>query len=234
MKTFVAAAILIASGALCSHAAAASLDCARATAPDERAVCEDSRLSDLDSALGRANTQARAQAGREGVAKLTIVARGIMADRRACGTAWGCLAAVYLGGLQSYQEFGSTVPVTGGFTALEIAGGAAPESRRLPARPGQCVTTRVVGIGARLEGEPPGSFESGTSVDFANGGHQVSYEQEAGIIASRPGDPVVMCLTSIPRACPPGDDRGRVYIVTSLRNRLSWLLPDSQHMCGGA
>jgi len=96
------------------------------------------------------------------------------------------------------------------------------------------VTTQVVGITARLEGEPQGSFESGAAINFANGGHQVSYDPEPALIASRPGDPAIMCLTTVPRACPPGDDRGRYYTVTNLCTRASWSLPDSQHLCGGA
>ena len=43
-----------------------------------------------------------------------------------------------------------------------------------------------------------------------------------------------MCLTSIPKHCPPGDDRGRKYTATNLRTRGSWSMADSQHMCGGA
>jgi uncharacterized protein len=213
---------------------AASFDCARAAAPDERAVCADPRLSELDDALGKANAEARASSGGPEAAKLGTVARGILADRRSCGTAWGCLVGVYVGGLQSYQRFGSAVPIPDWVTAMDIAQGRAPESGTLPAKPGQCATTQVASITSRLEGEPPGSFDSGTAINFANGGHQVSYEREPALIASRRGDRVVMCLTVIPRACPPGDDRGRYYTVTNLRTRASWCLPGSQHLCGGA
>jgi hypothetical protein len=48
------------------------------------------------------------------------------------------------------------------------------------------------------------------------------------------GDSVKLCLIFIPEDCPPGDDRGRFYRATNLRNGESWELPDSQHMCGGA
>lgn len=213
---------------------AASFDCARAAAPDERAVCADPRLSELDDALGKANAQARAGTAGPDAANLAAVARGILADRRSCGTAWGCLVGVYAGGLQSYQRFGSTLPTPDWVTAVDIAQGRAPESGSLPAKPGQCVTTQVASVTARLDGEPPGSFESGTAINFANGGHQVSYEREPALIASRRGDRAIMCLTVLPRACPPGDDRGRYYTVTNLRTRSSWSLPDSQHLCGGA
>ena len=52
--------------------------------------------------------------------------------------------------------------------------------------------------------------------------------------ASRPGDVVRVCLVSIPRPCPPGDKRGRVYKTTNLRTHGEWTLPDSEHSCGGA
>ncbi|MCR0984440.1 lysozyme inhibitor LprI family protein [Roseomonas populi] len=213
---------------------AASFDCARAAAPDERAVCADPRLSELDDLLGAANRQARAEATSDEAPRLTVVARGILADRRGCGARRGCLLAVYAGGIESYRRFGSSTSLPNWLSATDMAEGAAPESNAPPARIAACTATRVADIGARLEGEGPGEFSSGTSVVFANGVRQVSYEREEAVIASKPGDRVVMCLTVIPRACPPGDDRGRYYSVTNLRTRASWSLPDSQHLCGGA
>ena len=215
-------------------ALAASFDCARAAAPDEQAVCADPHLSELDSALGAAYAQARATTPKEDLASLTTIARGILADRRRCGATRGCLLAVYVGGLHGYQRFGSGIAPPDWVNALDMADGTAPESSGLPGRPGQCVTTRVTQVAARLDGDKPGAFDSGTSISFANRGFQVSYDREEALIASRPGDRVVMCLTIIPRACPPGDDRGRYYTVTNLRTRGSWSLPDSQHLCGGA
>ena len=50
----------------------------------------------------------------------------------------------------------------------------------------------------------------------------------------RVGDPVTLCLVSIPRNCPPGDDRGKVYSAANWRTQERWSLPDSQHSCGGA
>jgi hypothetical protein len=118
---------------------------------------------------------------------------------------------------------------------LTVLGAAGASAEGLPTKIGQCVDTTIKSLGTRLEdgtGTPvPGS---GSSVSFANGGSQVSYEQMAAVDTSRPGDPVKMCLVSIPRHCPPGDDRGREYKTTNLRTHKSWRLPDSEHMCGGA
>jgi hypothetical protein len=106
----------------------------------------------------------------------------------------------------------------------------------LPTRLGQCSQTTISKIATRLEdgvtGRPtPGS---GSAVQFANDGYQVSYDAIPQITRSRVGDPVRMCLVSIPKGCPPGDNRGREYETTNLRTRQSWRLPDSQHSCGGA
>jgi hypothetical protein len=51
---------------------------------------------------------------------------------------------------------------------------------------------------------------------------------------SRIGDQVRLCLVSLPKDCPPNDDRGYVYKALNLRNHESWDLPDSEHSCGGA
>ena len=99
-----------------------------------------------------------------------------------------------------------------------------------PTRIGQCVGTRVKEVGTQLENTPG----SGSLVTFTNGGVQVSYDQVREVDKSRRGDRVSMCLVSIPKDCPPGDDRGRTYKTTNKRTGQSWTLPDSEHMCGGA
>ena len=106
----------------------------------------------------------------------------------------------------------------------------------LPLRVGLCVETRVKSVETRLvdgsDNTPVAG--SGSAVTFANGGYQVSYETVRAIERSRPGDPVRMCLIEVPHPCPPGDARGRLYKTTNLRTHRSWVLRDSEHMCGGA
>jgi hypothetical protein len=75
---------------------------------------------------------------------------------------------------------------------------------------------------------------SGSAVTFANQGYQVSYTYVAAIADSHIGDEILLCLVSLPRDCPPGDTRGKFYSATNLKTTGSWLLPDAQHMCGGA
>lgn len=106
----------------------------------------------------------------------------------------------------------------------------------LPTRVGQCVRTIVKTVETWLvdgsTSQPVAG--SGSAISFANGGYQVSYDQLPSVNSSRAGDPVEMCLVSVPRDCPPGDDRGREYRTTDLRTHKSWRLPDSEHSCGGA
>ncbi|HXP02829.1 MAG TPA: hypothetical protein VN808_01830 [Stellaceae bacterium] len=117
---------------------------------------------------------------------------------------------------------------------LAAAGIAAADP--LPTQIGQCTNTTIKDVTTRLQdgatNRPiPGS---GSAVDFANSGYQVSYDTIAEITQSHAGDPVTMCLVSIPKGCPPGDKRGLTYKTTNLRTHGTWTLPDSEHMCGGA
>jgi hypothetical protein len=92
------------------------------------------------------------------------------------------------------------------------------------------VQTTVQQVGTRLENTPG----SGSAISYADGVSQVSYDQIAGIDASRAGDAIRLCLVSLPQNCPPGDDRGKVYSATNVRTGQTWSEPDSEHMCGGA
>jgi hypothetical protein len=100
--------------------------------------------------------------------------------------------------------------------ALDIAGGKIPAFAALPMKVGQCAAIQVAEVHPLLEGSA--DYTSGIGVELKNRGHQVSYEDDAAMRESRSGDDVVMCLTSIPRRCPPGDVRGRIYTTTDLRS----------------
>jgi hypothetical protein len=121
--------------------------------------------------------------------------------------------------------------------ALAIAATSTTHAgERIPLRLGECVQTRIEQISTRLQNGEGGRpiKGSGSAVTYTNGLYGVSYEQVYGVDHSRRGDPVTVCLVSIPRGCPPGDDRGRVYSAINHRTHLTWQLPDSEHMCGGA
>ena len=113
--------------------------------------------------------------------------------------------------------------------ALLIAS-AAQASEPVPAKEGQCVTTKIKEIGMRLEGVA----DSGDAVTYGNGIYIVSYSTLRGLKGAHVGDTVKLCLTQIPDDCPPGDDRGKTYKTTDLRTHKSWEAMNAEHMCGGA
>jgi len=107
----------------------------------------------------------------------------------------------------------------------------------LPAAIGQCSVTHIATLTTRLGDDPlaTASADGGAAATFVNGGSAVSYERDPGLAASTVGDPAVLCLMSIPRDCPEGDLRGRVYYGVDLNFESAWwVLPDSEHLCGGA
>jgi uncharacterized protein len=224
-------------GLLAGQAHAASFDCARAATPDERAVCSDPQLSELDEVVARAFGQAKLASPADQQGPVVEYAHAFLKDRRACAADRSCIFGTYVAVLTNYRDLGAKEPMPSWVSAPAIAGNRAPSSGPLPMRIGQCSTTQVGDVTPRLNpGRPPRSedFDSGTAVNFRNNGHQVSYEREAALLNSRPGDGVLMCLVAVPHNCPPGDDRGRVYTVTNMRTGATWTLPDSQHSCGGA
>lgn len=220
-------------------AQAASFDCAKARAPEELAVCADPQLSELDGVLGAAFAEAKkfSKDDPQDSRKLMAVAKVFLKQRHACGARRSCLAASYAGALEGYVNLGATENIPAWIDAPVIADGQAPASRSLATAPGTCTSAHVESVTPRLgDGGPikPSDYDSGTAINFDNGGGQVSYDREPALLNSRRGDPVVMCLVAIPQMCPPGDDRGRSYMVTNLRTRQTWTLGDSEHMCGGA
>ena len=52
--------------------------------------------------------------------------------------------------------------------------------------------------------------------------------------ASRRGDRVEVCIISIMKGCPKGDNRGTEYFAKNRRTGLSWTGQNGSHQCGGA
>jgi hypothetical protein len=137
-----------------------------------------------------------------------------------------------INGAGPMSSISRTTALTALVAALSLTALTPARADTLPTRVGACSESTISFVGGRLEGD--NNFESGTAVQFDNGGVQISYDREEGVVNSRIGDPVRICLASIPEGCPPDDDRGRVYVTTNLRTGDSWEMPDSAHMCGGA
>lgn len=107
----------------------------------------------------------------------------------------------------------------------------------LPAKVGECADTTITSITDRFGADlmPAGSkkgSDAGTIVRFSNSGVQVSLVKEQAIARSQIFDKVNMCLVEIPKDCPAGDIRGRVYKTTNLRTKESWSLANDVRGCG--
>ena len=226
-----AAAAVSASPAL---AAGPSFACSKATAPDEIAICSDDHLSQLDRLAALAFTEVKRGSGK---AKALKAARYGMTARTACQDDKGCIFSAQVELIKTLQDLGATVtlPDWAESGIMPDSGSPPPgETSGLPTEIGQCVNTSIAQIGSRFADDINANPDDGSAVQFANGGGQVSYDKEPGLLHAEVGDPVLMCLVQLPQDCPPGDDRGKVYTTTDLRTQESWTLSDSQHSCGGA
>jgi hypothetical protein len=123
-----------------------------------------------------------------------------------------------------------------------VLAAAAPELPALvknPTKLGECAERTIAVISTRMNEKLPSKRprpveDGGSYVRYTSNDTQVSYEWSAAVVHSRIGDKVRFCLVSIPKDCPPGDHRGRVYKSTNLRTGEVWTMQDDPHMCGGA
>jgi hypothetical protein len=85
---------------------------------------------------------------------------------------------------------------------------------------GDCAITTITRITARIEGTSP--HDTGSAIRYANGVAGVSYEYVPPLHASHIGDQARLCLVSIFKSYPPGDDAGQEYQATNLRTGNHW------------
>lgn len=214
-----------------------SFDCRKAELPSEKAICADAQMSAIDVLVAKALSGFEPAFGGD----KRKIARQLAADRNACKADAACIVSAQNNALQTYGSAPSWVEEYNialiGKKALDLAARTPrPVDQPLPSSIGRCGFTHIKTLTARLGDDPlaTASPEAGSAATFTNGGAAVSYDREPGLAGSRVGDPVVMCLISIPRDCPQGDLRGRVYYGVDLAGKGTWSLPDSQHLCGGA
>lgn len=224
-------------GAAPAWADGPSFDCGKASLPAEKAICADPRLSAIDLLISEAFKDFEPSFGGD----KRKIARGLIADRNACKSDTACIASALNKALQTYGSAPSWVQDYNmaliGKKALEAAARNPGEiDQPLPSTIGQCASTHIETLTARLGDDPlaTASPEAGSAATFTNGGTAVSYDREPGLAAAKVGEPVVMCLMSLPRDCPKDDERGQVYYGIDLAIKGSWALPDSEHLCGGA
>ncbi len=213
-----------------------SFNCGEASRLDERAICANTRLAELD----QATSIAFAEASQEFKDEAQKIAVESLAARHACGANPLCILDQQVRAIGQYAHLKSTVAVPSWVSAYAHEILNAPElgGTELPISVGQYAITEITEISTRFGGElkrPENEPDSsGSAVTYANKGYQVSYDFIQALADSRVGDTVLLRLASVPRNCPPGDNRGRIYSATNLRTGGSWLLPDAQHSCGGA
>lgn len=215
-------------------AADPSFDCAKAQAPDEKAICASPELSKLDSLVAAefATFQATFQPREK-------VARELLESRQACGDEFACIAAAQLNALDTYG--GDADPYTDMLTKLiakkaeQVGTSEEGFSKSPPQKLAQCEKTRIKELTTRF-GRPLADAvpDTGIFIEYDNGGYIYDYDRDSSFDGTAKGQPVVLCLMSIPRDCPTGDDRGRVYYTLDLVTRQSWISGDSEHGCGGA
>ena len=100
----------------------------------------------------------------------------------------------------------------------------------LPTAVGKCAVTDISKVGTRLDGVAG----SGSAVNYIDGVMQVSYQTVRSVRDWEVGDRVNLCLVSVPKNCPAGDGRGKLYKATNLRTKETWQAYNSEHSCGGA
>jgi uncharacterized protein YecT (DUF1311 family) len=82
-----------------------SFDCAKAQTPDERAICADPRLAELDALMAKAYGQAR----RKNAGRSRAAARDYLGRRGTCGGAAECITRETVAVIDTYRALGATV-----------------------------------------------------------------------------------------------------------------------------
>ena len=214
-----------------------SFDCRKAQLPTEKAICADPQMSAIDALVTKAYAGFEPAFGGD----KRKIARGLAADRNACKSDAACIVSAQNNALQTFgfappwvQDYNMALI---GKKALDFAARTPkPTDQPLPEAVGKCGFTHIKTLTTRLGDDPleTASPDAGSAATFTNGGGAVSYDREPGLASSKVGDPVVMCLISIPRDCPKDDLRGKVFYAVDLAAKGTWALPDAEHLCGGA
>lgn len=212
-----------------------SFDCQKANLPTEKAICANPKMAAIDLLVAEAFKDFEPSFGGD----KRQIARALIADRDACKDDAACIVSAQNNALLTYGSAPSWVENYNEALIGKKALAAARNSNAdqpLPTSIGQCAMTHIATLTARLGDDPldTASSDSGSAATFTNGGAVVSYDREPGLVRSKVGDPAIICLMSIPRDCPKGDERGRFYYSIDLATKGKWALPDAQHLCGGA
>ncbi len=214
-------------------AQSASFDCKKAAAPDEIAICSNPELAGLDSLVSVGYRHLQRRLGAKMANRIHLP---FLRARRACKSNSFCIFERQIAEIPSFRVLGAKIEPPAWLTTTNHAG---YDELKKMLNVGECSVATISEISYRLCMPDDGNVcipaaDSGSSVALSNGIYGVSYDKVEQVHHSSVGDPVIACLSDVPKDCPPGDDRGYVWSVTNLRTGESWELPDAQHRCGGA
>jgi uncharacterized protein YecT (DUF1311 family) len=216
--------------ALASGGQAASFDCTKASSLAEKVICSDRELSDLDDSLSLSYRNALANF--DDASEIKVSQRNWLRKRNLCKDK-ACLKQAYV---QRLNEL------------ITFAPSALPRSDKahLPKKVGDCIESFITKKSTRFEGSVPGepggevvvSLENGISLYVLTVYEIPSSVNTDKYMYSTPdfvkGDKIKLCLVSLPKNCPPGDERGKTYSVFNYRSKRGFTGVDSWHSCGGA
>ena len=210
-------------------ASAASFDCGKASTTVEKLICGNAKLSSLDSTMASTYKNLITHSGKAD--QIKAEQRQWLTERNACADD-ACLQAKYEQRLIQLAEIPAEQP-------SKIA-------KNFPKKVGECVDSVIDDKTTRFEGAVPGDTGGEVSISFQNG--IILYITKVDALSSSEnadkymystkdfakGDRVKLCLTELPKDCPPGDDRGKIYLVQNYKNKKKFSGVDAWHMCGGA
>ncbi|MBG1233598.1 lysozyme inhibitor LprI family protein [Aestuariivirga litoralis] len=219
-----------------AYADGPSFNCKKASSPDERAICADETLSELDVIIADGYKRMVDKVGKD---QANAVNSNFFQARKGCGARVSCIGANGLAEIPAIHAIDDSFPTKDQQQTLDAV---SYDIVKAETRIGDCVKSEIIELGPRLctpdaSGDCPENLpfdESGNTVTAKDHVYGVGYERDKNLEASRLGDPVQICLTSKPKHCPKGDDRGYMWKWKNLRTGKSWELPDSEHQCGGA
>ena len=117
-----------------------SFDCSRATAPDERVICGNPRLSELDRLMAAGYEYIRAHYG---LSEASRIGRPLLQSRQACGAAEACIEQAQLAAIRQYQALGAPITAPGGTVAGPTPPAEPPPPPPTPSPPPRKETARL-------------------------------------------------------------------------------------------
>jgi uncharacterized protein len=100
------AQLLQANSIVATSVATPSFDCSRATAADERLICGNSRLAQLDNVVAAGYEYVVTHYGN---AEASRLGRPLLQSRQACGAAAECIEQKQLAAIKEYQDLGAPI-----------------------------------------------------------------------------------------------------------------------------